>query len=409
MKLKFFFAGLVFLTIIGCSKKEEMPVRKVKITEIGRQEVCPVTKNKFTVTGETRAVDYKGQTYYFCCSGCDSEFIKDPGKHISHETSKTQSSKQEPQTADKEILYWTCSMHPQVRSAQPGKCPICAMTLIPIYKGEEDKTIVDENTKKITGLRSQKAEKMHLIKIIRLPGRVASDNELYLAQQEYISSYKNKNKELLEASKFRLSLLGYNEKDISVLQKTAEPDKSLIYPGKNVWVHADIYEYDTGLIKTGMSVAAISSAYPNVNFKGVVRFIETTLNQQTRSAKARVFVEDSDGLLKLEMYTVIEIKINREKVLSIPENALIDTGTRKVVYLDLGSGRYKPQEVKTGFSGEGYVEIVSGIKEGDAVVTDGNFMLDSQSTLTGGQSLLYGGAEEVKSEKEKPKKTEHKH
>jgi Cu(I)/Ag(I) efflux system membrane fusion protein len=192
-----------------------------------------------------------------------------------------------------------------------------------------------------------------------------------------------------------------------------EPDKSLIYPGKNVWIHAEIYEYDTGLIKPGMEVAAISSAYPNVNFKGVVRFIETTLNQQTRSAKARVSVENTEGLLKLEMYTVIEIKINFGKFLSIPENALIDTGTRKLVYLDMGNGRYKPQEVKTGFTGEGYVEIVSGIKEGDAVVTDGNFMLDSQSTLTGGQSLLYGGAEEVKSEKpfvqEKPKKVEHKH
>lgn len=314
---------------------------------------------------------------------------------------------------DKEILYWTCSMHPQVRSAQPGKCPICAMALIPIYKGEEDKIIVDENTKKITGLRSQKAEKMHLTKIIRLPGRVANDNDLYLAQQEYISSYKNRNKEMLEASKFRLSLLGYNEKDISELQNMDEPDKSLIYPGKNVWIHAEIYEYDTGLIKPGMEVNAISSAYPNVNFKGVVRFIEPTLNQQTRSAKARVSVENTEGLLKLEMYTVIEIKINLGKVLSIPENALIDTGTRKVVYLDMGNGRYKPQEVKTGFSGEGYVEIVSGIKEGDAVVTDGNFMLDSQSTLTGGQSLLYGGAEKVKDEKpsgrQKPKKVEHKH
>ncbi|MBI5573048.1 MAG: efflux RND transporter periplasmic adaptor subunit [Elusimicrobia bacterium] len=416
MKLKIFLAGLVFIIATGCTKKEEMSVRKVIITEIGKQNVCPVTKNKFTVTGETRAIDYKGQTYYFCCPGCDSEFIKEPDKYIGQKQ-ETRSQKQEVKShtsheeraTNNEILYWTCSMHPQVRSDKPGKCPICAMTLIPIYKGEEDKTIVDENTKKITGLKSQKATKMHLTKIIRLPGRVASDNELYLAQQEYILSYKNRNKELLEASKFRLSLLGYNEKDIYELQKMDEPDKSLIYPGKNIWVYAEIYEYDTGLIKPGLSVDAIFSAYPNVNFKGVVRFIEPTLNQQTRSAKARVFVEDPARLLKLEMYAVIEIKINPGKVLSIPENALIDTGTRKLVYLDLGNGRYKPQEVKTGFSGEGYVEIVSGMKEGDAVVTDGNFMLDSQSTLTGGQSLLYGGAEEVKSEKEKPKKVKHKH
>jgi len=82
---------------------------------------------------------------------------------------------------------------------------------------------------------------------------------------------------------------------------------------------------------------------------------------------------------------------------------LIDTGTRKVVYLDLGNGRYKIQQIKTGFEADGYFQVLSGLKEGDMVVTDGNFLLDSQSTLTGGQSLLYGAAEEVK---DKPK---HKH
>jgi Cu(I)/Ag(I) efflux system membrane fusion protein len=104
------------------------------------------------------------------------------------------------------------------------------------------------------------------------------------------------------------------------------------------------------------------------------------------------------------MYADLEIKINLGKHLSIPGTSLIDTGTRIVAYLDLGDGRYKMQEVKTGFSADGYVQILDGLKAGDMVVTDGNFMLDSQATLTGGQSLLYGAAEEVETQ-EKPTPT----
>jgi multidrug efflux pump subunit AcrA (membrane-fusion protein) len=97
-----------------------------------------------------------------------------------------------------------------------------------------------------------------------------------------------------------------------------------------------------------------------------------------------------------EIYLDVEINISLGEHLAIPKTAVIDTGTRKVVYLDYGQGRYKMQEVTTGIEAEDYVQVLSGIKEGDIVVIDGNFLLDSQSTLTGGQSLLYGAAEEIK-------------
>jgi len=198
-------------------------------------------------------------------------------------------------------------------------------------------------------------------------------------------------------------LLGYNDDEIEKLQQLGEPDKNLIYPGKKAWLHAEIYEYDLALVKPGQKVVTTVSAYPSEKFIGVVRFIELVLNSQTRSAKARIELDNKDGKLKLEMYADLEIKINLGKHLAIPETALIDTGTRKVVYLDLGNGRYKIQQVKTGFEADRFIQVVEGLKEGDMVVTDGNFMLDSQSTLTGGQSLLYGAVEEVK---DKPK---HKH
>jgi len=415
-KITIFLLTVVF--IISCSKTGEILTRKVNDNEIGKEVICPVTKNKFNVTLKTKAIDYKGQTYYFCCPGCDSEFIKNPEEFFEQEIKNLQTGQQEYSATDKEIVYWTCSMHPQVRSDKPGKCPICAMALIPIYKGEEDKIVVDEKIRKTLGIKSQPVEKMHLTKTIRLPARVAYDHELYLAQQEYLSSLKNwqkisdigeeqenRIKETLNAAKFRLSLLGYTDEDIEKLHEVTEPDKNLIYPGKNVWMHADIYEYDLHLVKPGQEVVATTSAYPGEKFRGIVRFIETILNPQTRSAKARIVFENPGKKLKLEMYADLGIVVNLGKHLSIPETALIDTGTRKIVYLDLGNGRYKMQQVKTGLEAEGYIQVLEGLRIGNLVVVDGNFILDSQSTLTGGQALLYGAAEEIK---EKPKRVEDK-
>jgi Cu(I)/Ag(I) efflux system membrane fusion protein len=414
MKKIIFILTFLFI-ILGCVKKEEYKIRSVNSDEIGIEAICPVTKNKFKVDKESKAIDYKGQTYYFCCPGCDTEFIKEPEKYIRSMFNVQRSTNNEQQTTNHEILYWTCSMHPQVRADKPGKCPICGMELIPIYK-EEDKIVIDQRTIKLLGIKSQPVKRMYLVKTLRVPAKVAYDSELYLAQQEYLSSFHNlqkikdtdeeqirRVKATLESAKTRLYLLGYNDEEIEKLQQLGEPDKNLIYPGKKAWLHAEIYEYDLALVKPGQNVVATVSAYPSEKFIGVVRFIEHVLNSQTRSAKARIEVDNKEGKLKLEMYADLEIKINLGKHLSVPETALIDTGTRKVVYLDLGNGKYKIRQVKTGFEADGYVQVLSGLKEGDMVVTDGNFLLDSQSTLTGGQSLLYGAAEEVK---DKPK---HKH
>jgi len=419
MKKVIFILTLVIFLILGCVKKEEYKIRSINSDEIGIEAICPVTKNKFKVDKETKAVDYKGQTYYFCCPGCDTEFIKEPEKYIRSMFNVQRLTNNEQQTTNHEILYWTCSMHPQVRADKPGKCPICSMELIPIYKGGEDKIVIDQKTIELLGIKSQSVKRMYLVKTLRIPAKVAYDSELYLAQQEYLSSFHNlqkikdtdeeqirRVKATLESAKTRLYLLGYNDDEIEKLQQLGEPDKNLIYPGKKVWLHAEIYEYDLALVKPGQNVVATVSAYPSEKFIGVVRFIEPVLNSQTRSAKARIEIENKEGKLKLEMYADLEIKINLGKHLAIPETALIDTGIRKVAYLDLGNGRYKIQQVKTGFEADGFIQVVEGLKEGDMVVTDGNFLLDSQSTLTGGQFLLYGAAEEIKG---KPEKVEHKH
>lgn len=319
------------------------------------------------------------------------------------------------------IEYWTCSMHPQVRKDSPGKCPICGMELIAVYKEDIGRIVLDKSTQERLGVKSELVEYRHLIKLIRLPGKVSHDYELYTLQQEYLSILSSfhrlketgskeimeRQKNLLEATKLRFRLLGFDEKEIENLGKLNVPDESLIYPVKGkVWVHADIYEQNLGLVKVGQKVRAKIKGYEPEEFLGEIKAIEAVLNPQTRSAKARIEIFDPDNKLKHEMYAELTLEIDLGKRLSIPKTSLIDTGTRQVVYVDLGDGRYQLRQIKVGVEAQGYVEALEGLKDKDSVVTDGNFLLDSQTTLTGGQALLYGAGEEIK---EAPKEPKHRH
>lgn len=320
-----------------------------------------------------------------------------------------------------QIEYWTCSMHPQVRKDSPGKCPICGMELIAVYKEDIGRIVLDKSTQERLGVKSELVEYRHLIKLIRLPGKVSHDYELYTLQQEYLSILSSfhrlketgskeimeRQKNLLETTKLRLKLLGFDEKEIENLGKLNVPDESLIYPVKGkVWVHADIYEQDLGLVKVGQKVRAKIKGYEPEEFLGEIKAIEVVLSPQTRSAKARIEIFDPDNKLKHEVFADLTLEIGLGKRLSIPKTSLIDTGTRQVVYIDLGDGRYQLRQIKVGVEARGYVEALEGLKDKDSVVTDGNFLLDSQTTLTGGQALLYGAGEEIK---EAPKEPKHRH
>ncbi|MBP7088056.1 MAG: efflux RND transporter periplasmic adaptor subunit [Candidatus Omnitrophica bacterium] len=335
--------------------------------------------------------------------------------------SKKEPSLKKTQDESPAIEYWTCSMHPQVKKDGPGKCPICAMELIPVYKQDKDKIAIDEMTRDKLGLKSQTVSYRSLIKTLRIPGRVSHDYELYVLEQEYLSVLSgldelettvnqeviDRQKALLDSARLKLRLLGFNEEKIKELEKTKKPDESLIYPtGKKVWIHADIYEQDLSIIKPTQKVDAKIKGYEEEIFTGEIYTIEEVLNPQTRSAKARVIIADPKNLLKHEVYAELIVEIDLGKRLAAPKTSIIDTGTRKVAYLDLGQGRYQLVQVKTGIEAQDYVEILEGLKENDLVVTDGNFFLDSQTTLAGGQELLYGAGEEIK---EKAKEPQHIH
>ena len=150
----------------------------------------------------------------------------------------------------------------------------------------------------------------------------------------------------------------------------------------SVWVMAEVAEQDIGLVKAG-SVAAVGiSAYPDRQFRGKVAFIYPTLDTATRTVQVRVELANPDGLLKPAMFANVELAVSHGgKVLTVPASAVIDSGTRQVVLVQLAQGRFEPREVRLGSRNEDFVEVLEGIAEGEQVVTSANFLIDAESNL----------------------------
>ncbi len=162
-----------------------------------------------------------------------------------------------------------------------------------------------------------------------------------------------------------------------------------------VWVLADVAEHDLGLIAAGQRVTVTPRGYPGRTFTGKIGLIYPVLNKETRTARVRIELANPEGILRPNMYAdaVIESGSDAE-VLAVPESAIINGGTRQLVILDRGEGRFEPRAVKTGMQGGGYVGITQGVSEGDKVVTAANFLIDAESNLKAAlQSLAAGDSQ----------------
>jgi membrane fusion protein, copper/silver efflux system len=159
----------------------------------------------------------------------------------------------------------------------------------------------------------------------------------------------------------------------------------------SVWVMAEVAEQDIGLVKAG-SVAQVNiAAYPDKHFKGKVDFIYPTLDTATRTVQVRVELANPNGLLKPAMFANVELAVSQGgKVLAVPVSAVIDSGTRKVVLVQLAEGHFEPRTVKLGGRSENYVEVLEGIAEGEQVVTSALFLIDAESNLKAALSGMGG-------------------
>jgi len=149
-----------------------------------------------------------------------------------------------------------------------------------------------------------------------------------------------------------------------------------------VWVVIDVAERDLSQISVGAKVNVRPRALQGQSFAGTVSLIYPHLNAQTRTARIRAEMPNPDELLRPDMYVDVDINTGAlQPVLAVPENAVLDSGTRQAVLIDKGDGRFEPREVKLGHRGGGYVEVSDGVTEGDQVVVSANFLIDAESNL----------------------------
>lgn len=148
-----------------------------------------------------------------------------------------------------------------------------------------------------------------------------------------------------------------------------------------VWVTAEVFESDVAWIREGMRVDVDVDALPGRTFEGRVEYVYPTLEDRTRAMRARVVLSNPNGVLKPGMYATVRMAAELGETLTVPASAVLHTGERAVVFVDMGEGELMPHELQIGARGGDLVQVLSGVEPGARVVTSAQFLLDSESNL----------------------------
>lgn len=149
----------------------------------------------------------------------------------------------------------------------------------------------------------------------------------------------------------------------------------------NVWVDVQLREADAAAVSAGSAAAIEVTGLPGRSFNGRVTYVYPTLDSVSRAIRARVAVANTGGALKPGMYATVRLLTPGRSTLTVPNSALLRTGERNVVFVDMGNGELMPHDVEIGRTATDYVEILAGLEAGQRVVTSAQFLLDSESNL----------------------------
>ena len=165
----------------------------------------------------------------------------------------------------------------------------------------------------------------------------------------------------------------------------AEPGRALLKIAdlSKMWVVAEVAEQDLGMVRVGAKAMLTFRALPGKSIEGKVAFVYPELMAETRTGRVRIVLDNSGGLFKQDMYAevVIDAGGGDAKVVTVPVDAVIDSGSQQVVIIDKGEGKFEPRQVTVGTRGDGFVEVKSGVTAGENVVISANFLIDAESNL----------------------------
>jgi Cu(I)/Ag(I) efflux system membrane fusion protein len=262
--------------------------------------------------------------------------------------------------------------------------------------------------------------------------------EVFSAAEEYRLSLENRKRlgtgaeplalsgaeDLVTASRRRLELWGLTTQQLDEIASSAKPQIELsIYSTvsgvvtdrkvtqgqyvnagevlftvtdlSTIWVKADVYQPDLPSVHTAQPVEITSDSLPGTTLHGRVEFLDTSINPQTRTASARIQVPNPNMRLRPGMFVQVKFAAPAGRnTLAIPRSAVLDTGTRKIVYVAKSNGEFEGRQVQLGTPGNDYYPVLAGLKEGERIVSQGSFLIDSQTRITAGMTGLYGGSKE---------------
>ena len=248
--------------------------------------------------------------------------------------------------------------------------------------------------------------------------------ELVASQREYLVAIEMRERmkenpyreeremteQLVESSRRRLELFDVPQRFVAELEKSKNPRRTVtlnapasgyvtakevfagmrVMPGmelftvtdlSRIWIEADLYEYEAREVRVGQEAVLAPSFDSGLRLKGKVAYVYPTLSPESRTLKVRFEFPNPGLRLKPQMYADVFLELETATGVVIPDSALIETGIRQIVFVDLGEGSLEPREVKVGTRGDGKVQVLSGVKEGERVAVRANFLLDSESRL----------------------------
>ena len=376
-----------------------------------------------------------------------------------------------------DVDYYTCTMHPSVRSQDPdGKCPICGMDLVPVKKqrAQESTNIMSADTpgeftvpverQQQIGVTYATIERQPFHFSLRTVGIVAYDKgrhwdyvarvegyvsklsvfsrgdpvekdsplmsiyspDLLTTENEFINLLKTQDEAraksqsamlqstdlLVEAARQRLRLWNITDEQITNLESTRQPEETLtlhspfkgvvqdldVDQGRHVsvsdhlvdvadlstvWVWVQFYQDELSLLKTGLPVTITTSSYPGEKFTGKISVVDPFINNEMRTARVRIDVENADFKLRPDMYVDVQLDVGMGEGVAVPAEAVLPTGTHNIVFVDKGGGRLQPRFIELGRKYGDFFEVKSGLKEDERVVNSANFLIDAEAQVQG--------------------------
>jgi len=252
------------------------------------------------------------------------------------------------------------------------------------------------------------------------PDVLATQNEFILAlksrdqlQQSQVPDAREYADRLVEAARQRLALWDLSASELATIERTREPLTAVTFtapangvvaekvavrgmhvmPGQTlykladlstVWVEADVYEQEMSFVRIGDRATVTLDAYPGRAFSGRAIYVYPTVEEQSRTAKVRFQFANPEALLKPGMFANVGLRGAGHPGLTIPANAVLDSGTQQLVFVAQGDGMFTPRPVKVGQRLGDDLEVAEGLKEGEQVATSATFFLDSESQLRAG-------------------------